>query len=55
MAEPMQSVDTRRESYVKPRAIFDAHPRTLEMLFSAADLKRLRSLVIMRVAPEITR
>ena len=34
---------------MKPKAIVDAHPRTLEMLFSLGDLKRLKSLVSMTV------
>ena len=34
---------------MKPKAIVDAHPRTLEMLFSSGDLKRLKSLVSMTV------
>ena len=34
---------------MKPKAIVDPHPRTLELLFNTADLKRLESLVTMRV------
>ncbi|MFI5339112.1 MAG: hydroxyacid dehydrogenase [Candidatus Methylomirabilales bacterium] len=34
---------------MKPKAIVDPHPRTLELLFNKEDLKRLESLVTMRV------
>jgi phosphoglycerate dehydrogenase-like enzyme len=34
---------------MKPRAIVDPHPRTLDLLFSRDDLKRLRSLLTLTV------
>jgi phosphoglycerate dehydrogenase-like enzyme len=34
---------------MKPKALVDPHPRTLELLFNKEDLKRLRSLVTMTV------
>lgn len=34
---------------MKPRAIVDPHPRTVELLFGKEDLKRLKSLVTMTV------
>lgn len=34
---------------MKPRALVDPHPRTLELLFGSEDLKRLKSLVSMTV------
>ena len=34
---------------MKPKAIVDPHPRTLELLFNREDLKRLKSLVTMTV------
>jgi phosphoglycerate dehydrogenase-like enzyme len=34
---------------MKPKAIVDPHPRTLELLFNKEDLKRLKSLVSMTV------
>lgn len=34
---------------MKPKAILDPHPRTLELLFSRGDLKRLKSLLTLTV------
>jgi len=34
---------------MKPKALFDGHPRTVEMLFSASDLERLKSLLNLTV------
>ncbi len=45
----MQGVDTRREFCVKPKAIFDGYPRTVELLFTDTDLARLKALVDLTV------
>ena len=34
---------------MKPKALFDGHPRTVEMLFSPSDLERLKSLLNLTV------
>jgi hypothetical protein len=34
---------------MKPRAIVDPHPRTVELLFNQEELKRLRSLATLNI------